>query len=76
VNKDLQDIVFVPKFGKDGICSTPVSEAKVNNINTVGNDCNAVCHNKNPFCSVLICFSIPEPERNNLHKQIYGVSVG
>jgi hypothetical protein len=75
VYKDLRDIGFVLKFGKDGVCRAPVCETKVNNINAIGDDGDTVYHYKNPFCYILINSVVPEPERNNLHEQIQRISI-
>jgi hypothetical protein len=66
VNKDLQNIVFILKFGKDCVRSAPVGEAKINNINAI--DCygDTVYHNENPSCNVLVNLTVPESERDNL----------
>jgi hypothetical protein len=76
VGKDLYKIVFVSKFGEDGVCRASVGEAKVNNVNAVCDDGYAVCRDENPFCRVLIRPVVPKPERNDLHEQIYGIDVG
>jgi hypothetical protein len=75
VYDDLQNIAFVLKFGKDGVCSTPVGETKINHIDAVSHDGNTVCRYENPFRHALVHFVKPEPERDNLHEQIYRVCV-
>jgi hypothetical protein len=72
---NVRKIIFVLKFGEDGICCPPVGIAKINNIDTVGNDCDAVYQNENPLCSLLIRRLIPEPERDDLQKQIHGIGI-